>query len=185
MAGKSKSKTKTKAKSKKKVVAKVSKAKTSPSKLRFKANILTDTPGIETNTTLLKKLTGAVLDKTKFKAKLKSGTWALTVFLCDNQEIRRLNRRYRGKDKVTDVLSFPLQEDDYLGDIVISLERTLTQAKQYKVNAYQELLRLLIHGVLHLAGYDHERVSRKEAEQMRQIEDDLYGHFLPKATKLL
>lgn len=64
--------------------------------------------------------------------------------------------------------------DQLLGDIVISHERARVQARELKVSYEDEVLRLLIHGVLHLFGYDHEGVSRKVAEEMRKLEDHLF-----------
>lgn len=96
--------------------------------------------------------------------------------------MRRLNRQYRGLDKTTDVLSFPLYEagmlrpGDALGDIVISIPRAAAQAAAYGVSLRNELLRLLLHGLLHLIGYDHEkntyqkrRMQRKEKELINAL----------------
>lgn len=74
--------------------------------------------------------------------------------------------------------------DQILGDVVISFDSAKRQAKQFGVNFYQEILRLLIHGLLHLAGYDHEDVSKREADRMRKLEEQLYQQFLKKAVKL-
>jgi len=88
--------------------------------------------------------------------------------------MQALNRQHRGVDRTTDVLSFP-QLDGFpfppgselmLGDIVINLHKAERQAKEYGVPFYDELKRLLIHGLLHLLGYDHEQ--GKEAEQKMQ-----------------
>ena len=86
--------------------------------------------------------------------------------------IRELNRRYRNRDTPTDVLSFPLADEvcpDLLGDVVISVDTLRRQARQRKRSVADELLRLLIHGILHLLGYDHE-VSPAEARRMRRME---------------
>jgi probable rRNA maturation factor len=98
----------------------------------------------------------------------------ISILFCDDSEIQRLNRDYRGKDKPTDVLSFSAIENGRefllgasLGDLVISIPTTIRQAKKYKVSAALELLRLLIHGTLHLFGYDHEKVAKGIAEKMR------------------
>lgn len=100
----------------------------------------------------------------------------LSILLTDDAEIKRLNRRFRKKDKSTDVLSFSQLEgvinpnNTLLGDIVISLETTKRQAGAFKVSSERELLRLLIHGILHLAGYDHEDVPPAEMRRMRRME---------------
>ena len=89
--------------------------------------------------------------------------------------IRELNRRYRSRDTPTDVLSFPLADEvcpDLLGDVVISVETLRRQARQRKRSMADELLRLLIHGILHLLGYDHE-VSPAEAKRMHRMEREM------------
>jgi rRNA maturation RNase YbeY len=86
--------------------------------------------------------------------------------------IHSLNRRYRGKDKPTDVLSFPLTDELYpelLGDVVISVDTATRQARRRGHSLREELQILLIHGILHLLGYDHE-VSRSEAIRMHRKE---------------
>lgn len=109
----------------------------------------------------------------------------LSVTFTNDAEIRLLNSRYRGKDKATDVLSFPLLEGEAsqmspsLGDLVISIETTLKQAKRYRVSTDQELLRLMIHGLLHLAGFDHEGVPAGVAQRMRRAERRILKEFTP------
>jgi rRNA maturation RNase YbeY len=90
-------------------------------------------------------------------------------------EIHALNRQYRGKDKPTDVLSFPLADalqPSLLGDVVISIETAARQAQRRRHSLGEELQTLLIHGVLHLLGYDHE-VSRSEAIRMHRKEREV------------
>jgi len=91
-----------------------------------------------------------------------------TIILCSDYMIRKLNRQYRGKDKATDVLSFHLGDDDLLGEIYISLQRAKVQARRYGISYDDELKRLLIHGLLHLMGYDHikraDRVIMEDKE---------------------
>lgn len=110
----------------------------------------------------------------------------LSVLLTDDQEIHRLNRDYRGKDRSTDVLSFSLQEDseddfaaDLLGDVVVSLDTALRQAAEQHVSPAEELLRLMIHGTLHLLGYEHEDVPVETAERMREKEQELLELLAP------
>ena len=86
-----------------------------------------------------------------------------------------MNRHYRNRDTPTDVLSFPLADEvcpDLLGDVVISVDTLHRQARQRKRSVADELQRLLIHGVLHLLGYDHE-VSPIEARRMRKAEREM------------
>ncbi len=70
--------------------------------------------------------------------------------------MRGLNRRYRGKDRSTDVLSFPSAGSGFLGDIVVSVPFASREARRRKAPVSRELDRLLLHGFLHLLGYDHE-----------------------------
>jgi rRNA maturation RNase YbeY len=99
----------------------------------------------------------------------------LSVVLVDDRHIRRLNREYRGRDRPTDVLSFAQQEGPagapagLLGDVVISVPATRRQARERGVRLAAEGDRLLVHGVLHLLGYDHEG-SAAEARRMRRRE---------------
>jgi rRNA maturation RNase YbeY len=93
--------------------------------------------------------------------------------------MRSLNRRYRGLDRTTDVLSFSLREGKFsyiqpalLGDIVIAVPVAVRQAREQGHSLHREIERLLVHGLLHLLGYDHER-DGKEAERMRRKEQRL------------
>ena len=105
----------------------------------------------------------------------------VSVSFVDNNEIRRLNRLYRDKDKSTDVLSFPLGENGVydvnnetgavlLGDVVISIETAIKQAKMYNHPLEREVGFLTVHSMLHLLGYDHE-TSPLEAERMHEKEE--------------
>jgi rRNA maturation RNase YbeY len=110
----------------------------------------------------------------KILASLKQNRAELSVALITNREIAKLNRKYRNQPKPTDVLSFPASglldgRTTLLGDVVISVERAEEQAKAGGWRLDEEIDRLLIHGILHLLGYDHER-SRKEAHIMRALE---------------
>ena len=92
-----------------------------------------------------------------------------------DQTIHELNRQYRHKDRPTDVLAFPLADEHcptLLGDVVISMDTARRQARQRKRAFADELRTLLIHGILHLLGYDHE-VSDSEAVRMRRKEREL------------
>ena len=92
-----------------------------------------------------------------------------------DQTIRKLNKQYRHKNRPTDVLSFPLADErcpTLLGDVVISIDTARRQARQRKRAFADELRALLIHGILHLLGYDHE-VSDSEAVRMRRKECEL------------
>ena len=114
------------------------------------------------------------------------GECEVSVSFTDNGYIRELNREYRGLDKSTDVLSFPMYEREeieawtggplILGDIVISLERAKEQAAELGHSFLREISFLAIHSTLHLLGYDHERGEADEEEQceaQRQIFETL------------
>ena len=94
---------------------------------------------------------------------------SLTVVLTDDERLRSFNKKYRGLDEVTDVLSFPaaddsVQEDsDYLGDILISYQRAAAQAEDDGHTVEQELELLTVHAALHLIGYDHAKEDDKAA----------------------
>ena len=94
--------------------------------------------------------------------------------------MKELNSSYRGKNKSTDVLSFeagiPMHDstlNNVLGDIVINIPRAESQAEEYGTTFYDELYRLLIHGALHLVGYDHE-LSKYEERKMIKKEKELF-----------
>ena len=80
-------------------------------------------------------------------------------------EIKKLNKKFRNKNKPTDVLSFNLNDKNCLGEIVICPEIVRENAKKYGVTIKHETMKMFVHGILHLLGYDHEK-SEKEAEIM-------------------
>ena len=98
--------------------------------------------------------------------RLEKHNWDLSVFFCNNEIIQGLNRQYRNLDESTDVLSFEMGEmagDRFLpGDIVISLEKAEENARNFEVSPEEEIRRLLIHGILHLAGMDHATNEKNE-----------------------
>ncbi len=109
---------------------------------------------------------------------LKENHAELSVALIGNGEMRKLNARYRKKDYPTDVLSFPAAQDmpdgvRLLGDVIISVDKAKEQAKERGRSLDEEMTTLLIHGVLHLLGYDHER-SAKDARIMGRLEKRLF-----------
>jgi len=109
----------------------------------------------------------------------------ISVLFTDDKFIKSLNNKYRGIDKPTDVLSFSLQEgavkspetesDKLLGDIIISVETAQRQADTLKHKIEKELMVLLIHGLLHLTGYDHEK--DKDYKIMREKESKILKIF--------
>ena len=108
---------------------------------------------------------------------------SVNIILTDNKFIQSINKDYRKKNRPTDVISFAYRDDlfpslngkiEELGDIYISLEKASEQASDYGVSLKDELKRLLIHGILHLIGYDHE-ISAKEAKRMSGLEEKIFN----------
>lgn len=122
----------------------------------------------------------------------------VSLLLVDDTEIHRLNLAHRGVDRPTDVLSFPMTEyrqpGDFtmfeeeivgcfdpdsgellLGDIVLSMDRVLAQAKEYGHSVRREYAFLIVHSVLHLVGYDH--MERDEAEEMERIQEEILNEL--------
>ena len=97
---------------------------------------------------------------------------SVNVILCSDYTIRKLNRKYRKVDRTTDVLSFPFEENDFLGEIYISLKRAKVQSNRYAVSYAEEVGRLFIHGLFHLLGYDHK--TKKERTLMEMYEKRYY-----------
>jgi probable rRNA maturation factor len=90
----------------------------------------------------------------------------VAILITSNAELKRLNREFRGKNKPTDVLSFPSDSRGYAGDIAISAEIARASAREHGLTLTEETKVLILHGMLHLAGYDHEtdngQMARKE-----------------------
>jgi len=95
----------------------------------------------------------------------------VNVILCPDEQVRTLNRDYRGLDKVTDVLSFEWQCDGILGEIYIAEAQVRKQAPRYDNSFKAELRRMLVHGILHLCGHDHMKPA--ERKSMRAREDEI------------
>ena len=102
----------------------------------------------------------------------------VSIVFVGNAAIRKLNRQYRGRDYVTDVLSFPAEPDQFekrssLGEIVIATDRAAAQAKESGLSFQNEIEQLILHGLLHLCGYDHEtdkgEMNRLELRLRRKL----------------
>ena len=100
----------------------------------------------------------------------------ISVLITDDAGIQKLNREYRGMDKPTDVLSFPMQETGFLGDIILSAERVDKQAREYGHSRARETAYLTVHSVLHLLGYDHIDEA-DEKKKMRAREDAIMNQL--------
>lgn len=136
-------------------------------KNKCKSNIIT--------THRLKKITNNVL-KLVLDEKGRSSAEVSVVYV-DDEEMKNLNRNYRGARKSTDVLAFPMNDGkfavinpDMLGDIVINVPAARRQAEMNEQSLERELTVLLIHGLLHLLGYDH--MTRDEEESMKELETE-------------
>ena len=125
---------------------------------------------------LIRRACNAALEYEKFE-----GNTEVSVIFVDNREIAKLNEQYRNKPTPTDVLSFPLGENNHydinqetgaamLGDIVISMERAMEQAEMYGHSLQREVAFLTVHSMFHLLGYDHE-AGGIEAVRMREKEE--------------
>lgn len=106
----------------------------------------------------------------------------ISLYFVDDEYIKQLNKQYLGKDQATNVLSFSLQEGEYgdinpqiLGDIIVSVETAQRDALYGKLNIAREIDFLLIHGILHLLGYNHENTTKKESNKMQQKEKELFN----------
>jgi probable rRNA maturation factor len=112
----------------------------------------------------------------------------LSIVITDDQNIHELNLKFREIDRPTDVLSFPAGHLDpesgatYLGDVIISYPQALHHARQRNHPVEDELVLLVIHGVLHLVGYDH--VESKQQKQMWAVQDDILNHLGVKINNL-
>jgi probable rRNA maturation factor len=106
------------------------------------------------------------------------------ILVTSNSEMKSLNRRFRGKDKPTDVLSFPAGDDghekqsgaksEFAGEIAISAEIAAENARELGHSAGQEVKILVLHGLLHLRGYDHERDQGQMARRENQLRERLH-----------
>ena len=105
------------------------------------------------------------------------------IIIVDEEEIHKINREYRGKDSVTDVISFALEDDkvfietDFrvLGDIYVCIEKVKSQAEEYGHSFKRELAYLTIHGLLHLLGYDH--MTSEEEKIMNEVEEMILNEY--------
>lgn len=121
----------------------------------------------------------------------------LNLLICGDQKIKTINREFRQKNKITDVLSFPAQENlrgmqavDWikkgelsLGDLVLSLPQAQRQAREFNITLEEEVVHLFFHGFLHLLGFDHE-ISLSEEKLMQKMEAKLLEKFAKKRKSI-
>ncbi len=101
-----------------------------------------------------------------------------TIVLIDDAEMHTMNKMYRSIDKSTDVLTFLSDEEDYLGDIFINVDRLVQQASDYNHSLKREFCFLVAHGALHLLGYDHQ--TREEELIMFSIQEEVLKEIAPR-----
>jgi probable rRNA maturation factor len=123
-----------------------------------------------------------LLNKKKYKLKKKIilNKKELTITFLNQLPAKKLNLKYRKKNYATDILSFEgdiLFEPDQLGELVLCPQVILRQSKEHELSFRLELTYMLIHGVLHLLGYDHED-SVERAKEMFQLQDQIFQKFL-------
>ncbi|PIZ94905.1 MAG: rRNA maturation RNase YbeY [Candidatus Magasanikbacteria bacterium CG_4_10_14_0_2_um_filter_33_14] len=125
----------------------------------------------------IKEIVFYVLKKNK-----KDGS--ISVNVVGDKKIREINKNYRGKDKVTDVISFALEEGEEIfqigekdfGDIFICLPQIKRQAKENNISAREEMTRMLVHGVLHILGFDH--MEEKDAKIMFAMQEKFVKNLI-------
>ena len=93
----------------------------------------------------------------------------LNLIFTEDELVRQLNGEYRNKDKTTDVLSFPMGEEDFLGEVYVSIPQVEKQAPRFGASFEQELQRVCLHGILHILGYDH--IDASDRKVMREKEE--------------
>lgn len=105
----------------------------------------------------------------------------ISLSIVGDRTIRRLNRDYLGRDKATNVISFSLQEGEFggvnpqaLGDVVVSADTAAREAEEGGITFQERLTFLILHGILHLTGYDHERSGEEEARRMEEKEREMF-----------
>jgi probable rRNA maturation factor len=130
-------------------------------------NILVKCPFTE------KEIKKCVLTAARFEKKIKS---SVEINIVSNKTIQELNRRYRGLNKPTDVLSFSWQEDqstpaDSLGQVYIAYPYIVAQARRFKTPPKEEFYRMLAHGLLHITGHDH--LEEREAKKMFALQEKI------------
>lgn len=103
---------------------------------------------------------------------IEDNDYEISLLMTDDEVIREYNNQYRGKDRPTDVLSFPMEEENILGDIAISYDTAKRQAEENEINVDREIAFLFIHGLLHLLGYDHE-TSEEDEKEMFDLQEKI------------
>ena len=119
---------------------------------------------------LIKKICKKLIQKGISKKRLSKN---LNLAFVSSYKMRNLQKRFRGKTHVTDILSFAPSFSEDLGDLVLCVDKIKGQSKAHKLTFKQELSYLLIHGILHLLGFEHEK-SKKGAKKMYNLQDAIF-----------
>ena len=135
---------------------------------------------IKSNLDEVKKLNNFVDFSLKY---LKLNNVIFNIIIVDKEKIQEINKTYRNIDRVTDVISFALEDDDsfvktdfrVLGDIYICLDKAIEQAKEYGHSLKREISFLTIHGLLHLLGYDH--MTEKDEKEMFGLQEMILNEY--------
>ncbi len=138
---------------------------------------------VQVNLGVFDSVEEALLEAAVRKALVADGREAeLSVTLVDDTEIRRLNREYRGRDRSTDVLAFSLgSPEEPLGDVYVGADQARRQAEALGVPLNEELVRLAIHGTLHVLGHDHPDGGDRFTSPMYVLQEKLLGEALEQA----
>ncbi|MCB0414522.1 MAG: rRNA maturation RNase YbeY [Bdellovibrionales bacterium] len=115
--------------------------------------------------------------ESKLPKKYKVSHLELVLVFVDEPTIKGLNKKFRGKNKVTDVLSFDPVEEESLGELVFCTRKIKSQALQNGHSYRDELVYMMLHGILHLLGYEHECGGKKEKEMFR-LQDNIFSLYL-------
>lgn len=107
----------------------------------------------------------------------KKGHCEITLVFLNKRSAQKINKEFRGKDYATDVLSFGSMDSESLGELILCPEVLKRQAQEHGLSYQKELGYMLLHGVLHLLGYDHE-TSEKDAEHMFRIQDAVFERLI-------
>ena len=112
---------------------------------------------------------------------MSSNEYEISLLITDDETIRKYNKEYRNRDRATDVLSFPMEDDIILGDVAISFETAKRQSEEAEINIDREVAFLFIHGLLHLLGYDHE-TSQEDEEEMFALQEKILKKLVDYGT---
>ncbi len=124
-----------------------------------------------------KYLNYVIVELKKAKVKIPKAYGYVAISLVSEAAMKKTNKKFRSKNKVTDILSFSSLDPSSMGELVICYAQIKKQAKEHKLSIEQELMYMLIHGCLHLLGYDHE-TNERDAKKMFKIQDAIFTRYI-------